>query len=152
VRWGLRALALPLLAALAALVAPSGATAADGVVYEEAFPGPQYTPAPFARAPRLRFAGLRRNRRNGMAIVFVHVTAPGKVFLWGRGVRRVRRGARRPTRVRLAVRPKIPLKRFLKRHGKAPIRVNVGFQPFAGVPREFERRILLKRKRARRYR
>jgi sugar lactone lactonase YvrE len=116
---------------------------------------PQVAPvAPVAKPPsnRLRFAGLRRNRRNGSAVLFVRVAGPGKVFLWGRGVRRVRRGTQRAKRVRLPVRPKIPLKRFLKRRGKAAIRVNVGFQPVAGIPRTFEKRIVLKRKRARRYR
>jgi hypothetical protein len=101
---------------------------------------------------RLRFHGLKLNRRNGSAVLFVRVAGPGKVFLWGRGVRRVRRGARRAGQVRLPVRPKIPLKRFLKRRGKAAIRVEVGFQPTGGLPRTFEKRVLLKRQRARRYR
>lgn len=139
---------IALLAAVV-LAMSGGAAAADGPVYEE---GPVYTPAPVAKPGAVRFAGLKRNRRNGRAVLFVRISRPGKVFLWGRGVRRVRRGAQRPTRVRLPVLPKIPLKRFLKRRGKAPIRVNVGFQPFAGMPREFEKRIVLKRKRARRYR
>jgi hypothetical protein len=138
-----------LLAALA-LVVPGGAVVADdGPVYEE---GPVYTPVAPAKPGALRFAGLKRNRSNGSAVLFVRVGGPGKVFLWGRGVRRVSRGARRAGRVRLPVRPKIPLKRFLKRRGKAAIRVEVGFQPASGISRTFEKRVLLKRKRARRYR
>jgi hypothetical protein len=138
-----------LVGALALVVPGSVAGAAEGPAYEE---GPVYTPAIPAKPGTLRFAGLKRNRANGRAVLFVRVSRPGKVFLWGRGVRRFKRHAARATRVRLLVLPKAPLKRFLKRRGKAPIRVNVGFQPFAAPPREFERRIVLKRKRARRHR
>ena len=136
-----------------ALVVPGGAAAADeGPVYEEAAPGPTYLPAPPPGGGGFRFAGLKRNRSNGSAVLFVRVGGTGKVFLWGRGVRRVKRFAGRVMRVRLPVRPKIPLKRYLKRRGKAAIRVEVGFQPASGIPRTFEKRVLLKRKRARRYR
>ncbi|MEX0973707.1 MAG: hypothetical protein WDZ46_10690 [Solirubrobacterales bacterium] len=137
------------LTALAASALPGAAGAAEGPTYEE---GPVYTPAPVAKRGVVRFAGLKRNRRSGRAVLFVRVSGPGKVFLWGRGVRRVRRGARGPARVRLPVLPKVPLKRFLKRRGKAAIRVEVGFQPVAGIPRTFEKRVLLKRRRAPRFR
>lgn len=140
---------LAALTALAASALPGAAGAADGPVYEE---GPVYTPATPAKPGTLRFAGLKRNRSNGRAVLFVRVSRPGRVFLWGRGVRRFKRHVPRAKRVRLLVLPKVPLKRFLKRRGKAPIRVNVGFQPFGGLPRELEKRIVLKRKRARRYR
>jgi hypothetical protein len=149
VRWGLRT---GLLAIACALALPASAAASTGPVYEEAAPGPTYLPAPPPGGGKLRFAGLKRNRSNGSAVLFVRVAGPGKVFLWGRGVRRVSRGVRRAGQVRVPVRPKIPLKRYLKRRGKAAIRVEVGFQPAAGIPRTFERRVLLKRQRARRYR
>ena len=115
---------------------------------------PQAMPiAPVAKPPsnRFRFAGLVRNRRNGSAVLFVRVPGPGKVFLWGRGVRRLKRNARRAKRVRLPVKPKIPLKRFLKRHGKARIRVNVTFEPTGGAPRTLEKVVVLKRKKHRRH-
>lgn len=138
------------LAALVASAAPSGAVAADGAVYEEAPPNPDYTPAAFAPAPRLRFAGLKRNRSNGRAVMFVRVSQPGRLTLWGRGALPFRRATGRAGRVRLLVRPRIPLKRYLKRHGKGRIRINVAFEPFSGaVGKAFERPVLLKRKRRR---
>ncbi len=100
--------------------------------------------------PRLRYAGLRRNRSNGRAVLFVRVSEPGRLFVWGRGALPFRRAGRRAGRVRLLVRPRIPLKRYLKRRGKARIRINVAFEPFSGAPgRTFERPVLLKRKRRR---
>ncbi len=104
---------------------------------------------PFTKPPsnRFRFARLLKNRRNGSAVLYVRVPAAGKLFLWGRGTRRLRRVARRAKVVPLPVKPKIPLKRFLKQHGKARIRVNVGFEPTGGVPREREKVIVLRRAR-----
>jgi len=96
---------------------------------------------------KFRFAGLVKNRRNGSAVLFVRVPGPGKVILKGRGVRRLSRGASRAMRVRLPVKPKVRLKRFLKRHGKGRIRVEVTFRPVGGAPLTREKPILLKRKR-----
>ena len=142
-RWGFGTAAL----VVAALAMPGGVGVADGPVYEDA--PPTYEP-PAARTS-LRFAGLRRIRSNGRAVLFVRVSGPGRVFVWGRGVRRFKRYASRATRMRLLVLPKVPLKRYLKRHGKGRIRVNVGFEPLEGEPRTFERPILLKRKKRRRH-
>lgn len=98
---------------------------------------------------RFRFVGLIKNRRNGSAVLFVRVPGPGKLFLWGRGVRRKRRIAQRAKTVQLPVKPKIPLKRFLKQHGRGRIRVNVGFEPTGGEAREREKVIVLKRRKTR---
>jgi hypothetical protein len=104
---------------------------------------------PVARLPsnRFRFAGLVKNRSNGSAVLFVRVPGPGRVILKGRGVRRLGRGVRQAKRVRLPVRPKIPLKRFLKRHGKGRIRVEVTFAPVGGLPNSLEKVIVLRRRR-----
>lgn len=96
---------------------------------------------------RLRFNRLKLNRRNGSAVLFVRVSGPGRVILKGRGVRRLRRGASRATIVRLPVKPKVRLRRFVKRHGKGRIRVEVTFRPIGGEPRSIEKVIVLKRKR-----
>jgi len=96
---------------------------------------------------RFRFAGLVKNRSNGSAVLFVRVPGQGRVLLRGRGFRRLARTAPRAKRVRLPVKPKIPLKRFLKRHGKGRIRVEVTFKPTGGVPRTLEKVIVLKRRR-----
>jgi len=107
------------------------------------------TPAPISAtiSNRFRFAGLKLNRGNGSAALFVRIPAAGKLILWGRGVRRFKRTAGRATLVRLPIRPKTPLKRYLKRHGKAPIHIKVAFEPFGGVAKAREKRIVLRRKR-----
>lgn len=123
--------------------------------------GEPATPAPpCAKAPeavqttlvpavvsRLRFNRLKLNRRNGSAVLFVRVSAPGRVILKGRGVRRLHRGAQRAKIVRLPVKPKVRLRRFVKRHGKGRIRVEVGFRPVGGESRSIEKVIVLRRKR-----
>jgi DNA-binding beta-propeller fold protein YncE len=96
---------------------------------------------------RIRFAGLVKNRRNGSAVLFVRVPGPGRVILKGRGVRRLARGAPRAKVVRLPVKPKVRLRRFVKRHGKGRIRVEVTFRPAGGEPRSIEKVIVLKRRR-----
>ncbi len=97
---------------------------------------------------RFRFAGLVKNRSNGSAVLFVRVPGAGRVLLRGRGFRRLARPAPRAKRVRLPVKPKIPLKRFLKRHGKGRIRVEVTFKPSGGTPRTLEKVIVLRRHRS----
>lgn len=96
---------------------------------------------------RIRFKRLKLNRRNGSAVLFVRVAGPGRVLLKGRGVRRLSRGAPRAKVVRLPVKPKVRLRRFVKRHGKGRIRVEVTFRPVGGVPRTIEKVIVLRRKR-----
>lgn len=114
---------------------------------------PPATPAAVGDPPqelasnRFRFAGLVRNRRNGYAVLLVHVPGPGRLVLKGRGVRRLARSARGAGRVRLPVKPKVRLRHFLKRHGKGRIRVEVTFTPLGGVPKTREKPILLKRRR-----
>ena len=135
---------------VAALAISGGVAAAEGPVYDE---GPVYSPVePVAGAPvQLRFAGLKRNRSNGRAVLFVRVSEPGRLFVWGRGALPFRRATGRAGRVRLLVRPRIPLKRYLKRRGKGRIRINVAFEPFSGaIGKTFERPVLLKRKKRRR--
>jgi len=137
-----------MLVGVVALAWGATSSAADGPVYEEA--PPAYEQASVAQAS-LRYAGLKRNRSNGRGILFVRVSEPGRLWVWGRGALPFRRATGRAGRVRLLVRPRIPLKRYLKRHGKGRIRVNVAFEPFSGAAgRAFERPVLLKRKRRRR--
>ncbi len=96
---------------------------------------------------RIRFNGLRLNRRSGTAVLFVRVPGPGRVILHGRGVRRLVRVARREhQRVRLPIRPKVRLMRYLKGHGKARIRVEVTFKPDGGIPKTIEKVVVLRRK------
>ncbi len=103
---------------------------------------------PVARVSnRIRFNGLKLNRGNGTAVLFVKVPGPGRVLLKGRGVRRLSRGAPRAKLVRLPVKPKVRLKRFVKRHGKGRIRVEVTFRPVGGEPRTIEKVIVLRRRR-----
>ena len=78
-------------------------------------------------------------------MLFVRVFEPGRVILHGRGVRRLVRGAPRAKVVRLPVKPKVRLRRYLERHGKGRIRVEVTFKPTAGEPRTLEKPIVLRR-------
>jgi hypothetical protein len=129
------------------LALPGSAVAAGGPAYETA-PAPIYTPAPpsaGAGSRGFRFSGLRLNRRNGRAIVFVRVPGPGRVILRGRGVRRLVRVVRQAKRVRLPVRPKVRLMHYLKHHRKARIRVEVTFKPDGGTPKTIEKVVVLKR-------
>lgn len=131
----------------------------EPVEYEPAEPEPSKGPAVSAAVPapvgapasnRFRIQRVRRLRGNGRAIVFVRVFAPGRVFVWGRGIRTVARGTGLPRVVRVPVKPKVRLRRWLRRKGKARIRINVAFRPYGGVAREpRERPVLLRKKRRR---
>jgi DNA-binding beta-propeller fold protein YncE len=105
--------------------------------------------APLVKPPssRFHFAGLRLNRANGFASLLVRVPGPGSLKLTGRGFRRLSRGARQATTVTLPVKPKVRLRRFLKRHGKGRIRVEVTFMPAEGIPSSRERVVVLRRHR-----
>jgi hypothetical protein len=121
-----------------------GAVGAEEPVYEDA---PVYEPAP--AVAKVRFAGLRLNRRSGTAVLFVRVFEPGQVILHGRGIRRLVRGAPQAQLLRLPVKPKPRLRRFLKRHGKGRIRPLVTLKPQAGtLPKTIERVVVLRRGRA----
>jgi len=96
---------------------------------------------------KFHFAGLKKNRANGFAVLYVRVPGPGKVSLTGRGFRRLSRTARQATTVTLPVKPKVRLRHFLKRHGKGRIRVVVTFTPTGGVPRKREKVVVLRRHR-----
>ena len=96
---------------------------------------------------KFHFAGLKKNRSNGFAVLYVRVPGPGKVSLKGRGFRRLSRTARQATTVALPIKPKVRLRIFLKQHGKGRIRVEVAFTPTGGEPREREKVIVLRRHR-----
>lgn len=140
-----RGLRAGLLAAALALVLVASPVAAQEPVYEEA---PVYSPA----TAKIRFAGLRLNRRSGTAILFVRVFEPGRVILHGRGIRRLTRGAPyagvpSSQLLRLPVRPKVRLRRYLKHRGKGRIRPLVTHRPFAAtLPKTIERVIVLRRR------
>lgn len=121
------------------LMLPGLPAAADEPAYEEA---PISSPAP--ESGKARFSGLQLNRSSGSAVVFVRVPGSGRAILHGRGVRRLVRGAKQATIVRLPVKPKVRLRLFLKRHGKGRIRVAVTFKPTAGTPNTIERPIVLR--------
>ena len=112
-------------------------------------PEPELIVDPAVKLPsnKFHFAGLRKNRANGFAVLYVRVPGPGKVSLTGRGFRRLSRTARQATTVSIPIKPKVRLRIFLKQHGKGRIRVEVTFTPTGGEPRTREKVIVLKRKR-----
>ncbi len=97
---------------------------------------------------KFHFAGLRKNRANGFAVLYVRVPGPGKVSLKGRGFRRLSRTARQATTVSIPIKPKVRLRHFLKQHGKGRIRVEITFTPTGGEPRTREKVIVLRRHRS----
>ena len=127
--------------ALVALPAPASAGAVEG--------GPVYAPVyEPAESPSNRFLFVRVVRKpNGYADLYVRTFNSGRLILHGRGVRRLVRGAPRPTVVRLPVKPKVRLRHWLRRHGKGRIRVEVTFKPFDAEPRTLEKPIVLRRRR-----
>jgi hypothetical protein len=157
VRWGIGiALLSVVVGGLGVAPSEAGAQAPwpnyHPVDYEPAEPRPPAA-APAAPLPRNRFSvrRMKRVRANGRAIVFVRVFAPGRVFVWGRGIRTVGRGTQQPRVVRVPVKPKLRLRSWLRRKGKGRIRVKLAFRPFGGIAREpRERTILLRKKRRRR--
>jgi hypothetical protein len=96
--------------------------------------------------PRLRFDGLRLNRRSGTAIVFVRVPGAGRAILHGRGIRRRVRVADQARRLWLPVKPKRLLMRYLEHHRKGRIRALVTFKPAdGGVSQTIEKVVALRR-------
>lgn len=135
----------------ALLTALAGTAAADGPDYHPVYtpdeppvpsqsdPTPAVAPAivaPAAAPPRngFRIRRVRRLRGNGRAIVFVRIFAPGRTIVRGPRIQTAVRGARRPGIVRVPVKPKGRLHRYLRRRGKARIRIRITFRPFGGVP------------------
>jgi PKD domain len=104
--------------------------------------------APQRRVPDwVRFAGLRRNLRNGTAVLYVRVPAAGRLVLYGRGVLPLHRVAERAKRVPLPIKPRRPLRRYLRHHRRARIRVEVAFEPQDGSKaKSIERVVVLKRR------
>jgi hypothetical protein len=105
--------------------------------------------APLLKPPsnRFHFTGVRKNRANGFAVLFVRVPGAGKLDLSGRGFRRLSRVARQATTVTIPIKPKVRLRHFVKRHGKGKIRAIVTFTPTGGEPRKLEKVIVLRRRR-----
>lgn len=106
-------------------------------------------PPPVVRViSRFGIRRVVRNRRRGIAFAIVKVHSPGRLVLRGRGIRRVVRSTRRaPRLLRLPIRPKVRLRRYLRRKGRAKIRFKVAFRPFGGTPFVRERPLTLRRKR-----
>jgi DNA-binding beta-propeller fold protein YncE len=111
---------------------------------------PELIVDPFQKPPsnKFHFSGLVKNHGNGFAVLYVRVPGPGKVSLTGRGFRRLSRTARQATTVQLPIKPKVRLRRFLRRHGKGRIRVEVTFTPTGGAPNSREKVIVLRRHRS----
>lgn len=114
-----------------------------------AAPEPKPIVDPFQKplSNKFHFAGLAKNRSNGFAVLYVRVPGPGRLQLTGRGFRRLSRSARQATTVQLPVKPKVRLRRFLERHGKGRIRVEVAFTPTEGIPSSQEKVVVLRRHR-----
>jgi hypothetical protein len=91
-----------------------------------------------------RFAGVRRNLRNGTARLRVFVPGEGELELDGAGIRHPTREADDPGRVGLPIRPRGRVNARLERNGEARVRARVTFTPTHGDPNTKAKRIGLR--------
>lgn len=94
------------------------------------------------------FRRLRRIARTGRAILVVKVAGPGRVVLFGRGVRRALRGAKRAGNVRIPVLPRRKVLRRLNRRHRAKVGLRVIFAPRGGPAARKSRAVVLVKRRA----
>lgn len=102
--------------------------------------------------PLVRFLKTFRDRRAGTAELSISVGAPGRLVMFGRGVRKV---VRRLTATvedpevttLLPVRPRHRAARSLRRHSRATVRLTIRYRPDGGVARTEKRRLRLVRRR-----
>ncbi|HEX7058319.1 MAG TPA: PKD domain-containing protein [Solirubrobacterales bacterium] len=95
---------------------------------------------------RFSLGKLKRNKRTGRATLFGRISAPGRLVLFGGGVRKVRRYFGHSGRVELQIKPKRKLLKRLKRHQRARSRIKVDFLPTGGYRARKHRLIVLIRK------
>jgi len=93
------------------------------------------------------FAGVKRNRRRGIAKLAIRVPGAGKYRLTGKGLKRVNRVARGARTAQLLVRTKGARKRKLNRRGSVRVVARVRFSPTGGLPKTKARRIKLVKRR-----
>lgn len=123
---------------------PPCTTAAPG---QTSAPAPPPPTAPFlvgshqVAKPELR---VELNRKRGTATLIAVVSDTGALLLRGKGVRKVKRAAKRPGEVELAVAPGKKVKRRLRRKGKATVKVFLTFNATGGSSSTQDRAIRLR--------
>jgi len=103
--------------------------------------------APVTAPPsnKFKFGKLKLNRKKGTAALFVRVPGSGKLVLGGKGVRKVKRQARKAGKVKLPVKLVGKAKRKLLSTGKAKVLAKVTFTPNGGTPRTKSKPLTLKK-------
>jgi Tol biopolymer transport system component len=86
------------------------------------------------------------NKRRGTAILPVRIPGPGKLVLFGKGVKRKAKHAAQAGKVRLKVKPKGKAKRKLREHHSAKVKAKVTYAPTGGKLRTKEKTVRLVRK------
>ena len=119
---------------------------ANGRVQRFGEPGTEEPPClePAALARPFGIANVDRDPRRGDATLTLLVPWSASVRLRGRGIRPAVAQVEFRRRVRLAVRPTRATLRRLRRHGSAPVRVDVTYWPWGGTRRTKSRRIVLR--------
>ena len=92
---------------------------------------------------RFTIGRLSLNRRKGTASLLVTVPGPGKLVLFGKGVKRASRRAKRAGKVRLPVRPRGAVLHRLARRRKARLTLKVAFTPDGGTTLTEGKRVTL---------
>jgi len=95
---------------------------------------------------RFTFGKLKLNRKKGTASLFVKVPGPGQLVLKGKGIRKVKRVAKKAGNVKLPVKPIGKVKRKLLKSGKAKVKAKVTFTPNGCVPRTLAKQLTLRKR------
>jgi hypothetical protein len=97
-------------------------------------------PTPFS------FGKVRHNKHRGTAILTVNAPDPGRLVLFGKGLKRIRRNVANAGRVKLPIKPKGSVRGKLDHTGKAKVGAKVTFT-LPGVSADTKTRRLTLRKR-----
>jgi DNA-binding beta-propeller fold protein YncE len=108
-------------------VAPSspGSTLATSLL------GPLAPSEPRTAKPKFK---IELNKWDGTATLIVVVSDPGMLLLQGKGIRKVKRAAKRSGEIELLLEGTDKVKRKLKKAGKAKVKMSLTFTPGQGEP------------------
>ena len=123
----------------------------DSGAYELAQPEPTASASPSPPSNRFSFGKLKRNKKKGIAFLFVNVPGPGELSLAGKGLKAIDPPVSGGT-VKLKVAPAKKgkaarkLRRALLEKGKAAVKALVSYQPTGGSANTQARKLKLIRR------
>jgi predicted outer membrane repeat protein len=132
---------------------PTGPTSPTGPTGPTSPTGPTGPTGPTTPEPsnKFSFAGVKLNKKRGVATLKVKVPGAGQLVLIGsKAVRKAKKAARAKSTLKLKIRPKGKALKKLKRRGKAKVRARVRYTPAGGKQRTKSKTVKLVKKRKRR--